>query len=499
VLTRRDQVQAYRFAQARVQAALLSGQPDRADVPMRRQRFAWFIGLMVAVLVVCGAGVWGLLRPGTRSSGWQARNTLVIEEGTGTRFVYDPGDGKLHPVLNYASARLILNSATVTVSQFSQASLAAAPRGATRGVAGLPDEFPGPGGLLSGPWLACSGSAPQSVPWTTLTVGTAPAGQRLDTAHAVLVQTPDGRESLIWNDHRLEVTQASALTAWGLGSATPVQVTASWLDTVAPGHDIAAPAVPQLGQATTYLVGGEAVRSGQIQKVDAAPGVDAQYYLTLPDGLESVPNSVALLLLGDRALSAAYDGKSPEAITRPSADIAGAKMVAPLTIADFPSTVPHVIASTVAAAGSTDGTAVVCGSYTDTTGRTVVSAVYVGGQGTGAGRLPGVTAPQPSAQSSVTEQPVTAANVLMPPGHAAVIRPLPHDGVASSALFLLTDAGVKFPVPSTDVLNVLGLGGVTPVPVPSGIVDVVPTGRTLDPATANVDVPATGGTPGTGG
>src|SRR5690242_13787438 len=201
---------------------------------------------MLTVLLVCGVGIYGLLNPGGKQ-GWRSRDTLVVEKETGARFIYDPDDGALHPVLNYASARLILNADTVSVQQFSHASLAGAPRGAARGLPGLPDAVPGPKGMLTGPWVMCSGSVAGGRPWTTLTVGAAPGGRRLDGEHAVLVRAPDGRQFLVWNDTRLEVTQPFALTALRLDSAVPLPVTDDWLNAVATGPDLAAPTLPAMG------------------------------------------------------------------------------------------------------------------------------------------------------------------------------------------------------------------------------------------------------------
>jgi len=468
VLTRRDQVQAYRFAQARVQAALLSGQPDRIDVPLRRQRFAAFIGVMLAVLIVCGFGVVGLLNPGGKA-GWAAKDTLVVERETGARFVFDPTDGALHPVLNYASARLILGAANPAVRQFSHDSLASAPRGQARGLAGLPDAFPGPEGVLRGPWLLCSGSTADGAPWSTLSLGVAPTGQRLDHDRGLLVQVPDGRRYLVWRDTRLEITQPFVLTALGLSSAQPLRVTADWLNAaVAPGPDLTSPEVPGRGKVAPYLVAGQVVRLGQVQRVDAAGGVGTQYYVALADGLAPVRDAAALLLVSDPAFAAAYGGRVQQPVTRAPADITAAPQSAVRLMPEgFPEAVPQLLQPT---AGE-DGNAVACGAYTDTTGRTMTSSVHVG------------SAVAPPAD------PPGPGHALLPAGKAAVIRLLPHARVETDALFLLTDAGIKYPVPSAEVLGALGLGGIEPVPLPVGILDAIPTGPALDPERANVSVP----------
>src|SRR5262249_60998194 len=103
-----------------------AGEPDAGEAPTRRIGAAMCSGVMVAILVAAGFGIFGLLRPGGKE-GWKAPGTLVVEKETGTRYVYIPTDGALHPVLNYASARLILNTPDITVKDFSRRSLPAAP------------------------------------------------------------------------------------------------------------------------------------------------------------------------------------------------------------------------------------------------------------------------------------------------------------------------------------------------------------------------------------
>src|ERR1043165_6086428 len=109
--SRKEQVQAHRFVTHRLVSALLMGDPESTETPMRRIGFAVFGSVMVCVLIAAGFGVFGLLKPG---GGTPTVGKIIIEEETGVRYLYrDLGDGspaKLHPVVNYASARLILNS-----------------------------------------------------------------------------------------------------------------------------------------------------------------------------------------------------------------------------------------------------------------------------------------------------------------------------------------------------------------------------------------------------
>jgi hypothetical protein len=103
-----------------------------------------------------------------------------------------------------------------------------------------------------------------------------------------------------------------------------------------------------------------------------------------------------------------------------------------------------------------------------------------------ADRVPGAR-PQTSVSFGLGDG--TASQVALPPGTAAVVQALPRDDQPTGAYFLVTDAGGKYPVPSAAVLGVLGYGDTPVTPVPTGILNLIPTGPALDPATANQEAP----------
>jgi len=483
VQTRRDQVQAYRFAQARMQSALLTGETDLQEPPLRRSGTAVLAGLMVAVLVTAGFGIYGLLRPGDKR-GWADRGVLVVERETGARFVYDTADDALHPVLNYTSARLILHEQDVTVREFSRTSLAAVRRGAPRGVPGLPDALPAPAGLVSGPWVVCSASSGGS-PVISLAVGTAPAGRHVTAESALLVRSPDGATYLVWNDTRLLVRNPRiVLPALGLDGTPPITVSGTWLNSVVPGPDLTPPLPLDLGSPVPYRVGDQKVYLGQVFKVAMEGGIGAGYYVALKDGLAKITNVVALLLLGDPTMRYAYGMQSPHAYTAQSADVnAAPKAAAEVAVEGFPRDVPQPLEAATDEGGHAVPP-VVCAAYTDLSGKSMASAVYLSAAAPGAARAAGAV-------------PGQQVRVAMPPGSACVARLLPHAGQGSDAVFLVTELGAKYAVPPGDVRGTLGYGGVTPVPVPQGILDLVPSGPALDPAVANVDLPVVAAPSGT--
>jgi hypothetical protein len=91
---------------------------------------------------------------------------------------------------------------------------------------------------------------------------------------------------------------------------------------------------------------------------------------------------------------------------------------------------------------------------------------------------------------------VRAANrVVVPGGHGALVRGLPHPGVdATITTYLITDQGIKYPLggagqsagtgasPGTQASaqDALGYAGVTPTPIDSSLLALIPTGPELD-------------------
>jgi hypothetical protein len=152
---RQDQLQSHQFATQRVVAALLTHDPDPARSPFRRTVGATFAGLLLAVVALAGAAVYGVLAgPGTDS--WSDPTAVLVEKESGARYVFSRTDGAVHPVLNYASALLLVDSPDAHVVLLPRATLAKAPLGAPLGIPGAPDSLPPAGALRTGRWTLCS-------------------------------------------------------------------------------------------------------------------------------------------------------------------------------------------------------------------------------------------------------------------------------------------------------------------------------------------------------
>ena len=138
VTSTKDNLQAYRFMNRRVRAAVLDGDADSGERPLSRLGTGTYAGIFVTVALLAVAGIVGILRPGG-SSAWQEPGAFIVESETGARYVFL--EGALHPVLNYSSARLLLGEQLHVVS-VSVRSLESAPHGPPVGITSAPDSLP---------------------------------------------------------------------------------------------------------------------------------------------------------------------------------------------------------------------------------------------------------------------------------------------------------------------------------------------------------------------
>ncbi|MGW1275122.1 type VII secretion protein EccB, partial [Streptomyces sp. NPDC002491] len=238
--SKRDQVQAHAFAMSRLTSGMLLADPDAPESPLARTTRGALIGVLVAVLVAAGALVYGLVSPGDDTS-WRSPGTLIVNRDTGGRYLYL--DGRLRPVRNYSSA-LLIGAGDLKTTDVRGASLRGTPVGAPVGIPGAPDSVPSAKDLDGGAWHVCSTPGSDDPTATALVAGAPVASRPVTDGQALVVSGPDRVEYLVWRGSRLRLDKASgALVSLGYGSVAPRPVSAAFLDALAPGPDLAAPAV----------------------------------------------------------------------------------------------------------------------------------------------------------------------------------------------------------------------------------------------------------------
>src|SRR5262245_119137 len=151
--SRKDQLHAQAFVTGRLVSALLHAEPDLPQTPLRRFVLGSLIGVIIGVIAVAGAGIWGLISPSGKNT-WRAAGALIIEKESGARYIF--AGGELRPVLNHASAKLLLGTELRVVS-VKRKSLRGVPHGLPVGIPSAPDALPEVNRLAKPPhWTACS-------------------------------------------------------------------------------------------------------------------------------------------------------------------------------------------------------------------------------------------------------------------------------------------------------------------------------------------------------
>jgi type VII secretion protein EccB len=455
VASRRDLIQSYQFLTRRVVAAFVTRDADPEQSPLRKGVGALYAGIMVAILVGAGFGVYGLLTH-TGNTSWQVDGTVVVEQETGAVFVY--GNGELHPMLNLTSALLVAHRSPPTMVTVPAKELAGVPRTISVGIPYAPTSLPPASQALRGAWAMCSGSDATVM----LSVGVVDrGGTMVDRNHALLVN--DGSRNyfengayhyfLVWRGVRYPLTDSKATDS--LYQVQPISaVGPAWLKSLQIGQTIGPIYVPDK-DTTSPTVPGR--RVGDIVYATLGSG-ERQNYLVYSDGVlpitplelavtmgESATAPVEAEITLSQANSLPRTAKGPKSSTNPPA----------------PDSAPPLVPR--------DSGQEVCAHITDA--RTAPE-VWVGGSvaamGAGIQVMGGGVGSSPMAD-----------RVAVPAGRFAIT--VDPSGTNYS---IVTDTGVRYPVSDPSVLGYLGYSADLAVSLPNIVLSRLPVGPSLDPNAA---------------
>jgi type VII secretion protein EccB len=458
--SKRDQLHAYQFLVQRVISALVTRETDPEQPPFRRPVNAAFGGIAIAVIMLAAVGVYGVINPGGNQA-WADGKKVVVEEETGTRYVYL--DGRLHPVENYTSALLALGDHAETVS-VSRDSLAGVPRGPRIGIPDAPDALPGKDGLLQDGWTLCSQPAPDLtgtvVPTSVLMVGQSARGGLALGDYAVLADVPEtGERYLLLRGYRHLISKPDQLAVGLALRATPaVRVSPAVIESIPAGRPIAPIPVAQMGQPSQ--MGQLDVLAGQLFAVSTSRGV--QFYLAEVGQLRPITELQYDIQRAYQATAAAYPNQEPRALPMGLIEASGAPQpsIAPAKPGDPPAVRPDFVRA--------EDASTLCLTFADPgVPRMTLSP-----------SMPPVD-PMSATPRRTPQGAVLADRVVVPAGRAAVVEAVPTADTPRGTYLVVTDQGIAHPLASVEVLKVLGYDGVTPVRMPSGLVARVPMGSGL--------------------
>ncbi|QFZ18582.1 type VII secretion protein EccB [Saccharothrix syringae] len=436
--TQRDHLHAYQTMVGRMSSALLLGDTSHGEPPARRALFGLVMGVVLALLIAVGFGVYGLIKPGG-SQAWKKPGAILVEEETGATYVHR--GGVLVPVLNQASALLLVGGGA-HVETIKRASLAGLDRGPEVGIVGAPEAVPDRGSLVTGPWLLClaasgGGMGVDLVPGA----GTVRAG----ADRHLWVAAADGTQYVVWDDRKHRLADETVPVALGLGAGPPVTAPTAWLDALPDGPEVGAARVDGDGKAGPRVADAPH-RVGDLFEHDTSSG--PQHFVLRADGLAPL----------SRTESALVQAKLGRAATRlDTAALAAAPRSADDSLV---SRLPDLATTkALVEAGGPD------------------RALCLEQRPSGARVLSELVTADPGHRPA--EATADRAATRLGPASGVLAAAVPVADGRKPLRYLITDQGVKYPLADDESVAALGYGGVTPVPVGTAVLAAVPTGPVL--------------------
>jgi len=303
--TKKELIDAQGFSRRRLLSAFIGGAPGGKELEPAQPLRAVVAGIALTAMVILGGVFYGFIRPGL-PEGWE-NNRLILASDTGARYV--SLDGKLYPVINTASARLIIEADEFAVITTDQATLEGIEIGATLGILGAPDALATPDQLINDGWSACQRDAQ-----TALAISTQIQANAVDDATVVRVNDV---LYVISGKYRYKVDPAAEdpiLRAVGLSSVTPEDVDSNWLGLFTEGADLSPIVVKNAG---TRITGSDLVIGSAIHPQGTA---DSNLFLVTADSelAELSPLAYQLFLLGSGSELGEAEDVSPAGSNLPN-------------------------------------------------------------------------------------------------------------------------------------------------------------------------------------
>ncbi|MGW3681594.1 type VII secretion protein EccB [Streptomyces prasinus] len=506
--SRRDQLNAYTFAKRRLLAAFVQSFPHGSEEGAPRPLRGVVPGLVVGVIVMAVFGAWGMFKP-TAPKGWDTPNEKVIIAGKSTTryVVLKTGDEvQLHPVLNMASAKLLLapgKGDVVTVSE-SLLDSGRIPHGLTIGIPYAPDRLPSPEEAGAAKrWAVCErpSAGGRSIQKAALVLADrerelTEGKQKLSGGQLLYVVAPDGRRFVVdpgGTAYRIDEVDTGAdlelLLRTVVGSGrTPQRVSREWLATLHQGDPITFPDIgstPGEPANAPGRLGESADKVGTVLK--AFDNNKEQHYVVLPGRVAPVSAFVARLLLFSKDLAQAGQvGQAGQALDMsPGAIVPGEPFG---TEHHWPVGTPEAVNSAADAKGSRN---------------TVCNVLRgVGDKGV-------TTLSTWAGTDFPADLPAGSSSAYVTPGSGQLYRQFQGTETKAGPVFLVTDTGLRYVLQSnadsaTDDAGIgmsaeerkqleqeaqqaqtrLGYADVDPAPIPAAWSAFLPTGPRLSTAAA---------------
>jgi len=481
-LTTPRQIKGFRRELNRVHEALSRQDVRGVGSPLTRMRGSLVLGGLAAAGLLAAALVVSLISPKPNGKVGEIMTTR-----SGGMFVMF--NGRLHPVTNLASARLIVGKAA-PATVVSDATLRSLPTGPLMGIPSAPNVLD-PRGDSTASWTVCDWRD-TAVPLSLLRAGDLTSaviagedmlsgGDDLGSSRAVLAR-PAGKPGELWliyRDTRAEVgtSDFAAQSALGITPALASAATAvspSLLYAITTSPALTAPQLAERGQPSAAVTGSNI---GDVLTVGTAAG-SRSFYLVGRAGVQQIGPVPAQMMINTGSAQKVLDDPSVVQKLPRSGLIDDGR---------FPSQVPTL-----------DSPASLCWNWSKSDGElTAKTRVFTGAQlpVSEAGKADAVTLlPNTGTEDQATES-------IMKPGYGWYARTTSGDPKSASAegLMWIDPNGTRYPIDAVinpggggnaisydPTVKALGFDSVAPTPIPWSVARLYSPGATLSIRNAQV-------------
>jgi type VII secretion protein EccB len=500
--SRRDELNAYTFAKRRTLASFLQPSPTGSEEGAPKPLRAVVPSLVVGVVVLAVFGAIGMFSP-TAPKGWDEPGAhVIVASKSTTRYVVlkTGGEKQLHPVLNMASAKLLLDPDKDSVITVAEDVLDSGkpPHGATIGIPYAPDRLPSPEEAEKAMrWAVCERPGPggRAIQKAAFVLAEkewsrTEGADRLSGGELMYVVGPDGKNQYVVDSHGYAYPLADPadkelLKALDTQGRAPQRVSQDWLDTLHKGDPIAIPDIKG-------TPGADAEASDMLRQYDkvgmvikAYDGRRMQYYVVLQGAVARISEFTATLLLNSGDLVGVGQAGEAQQVS-PGAVVDSTDFDGQRT---WPSYRPQTVND---GSSATAGRNTVCNVLRSVNGKNGTTTLS-----TWAGK------------DFPAQLPTGSSSAYVTPGSGQLYRQFQGTETGAGGVFLVTDTGLRYALQSnndsaTDDKGIgtsakereqqlneaqiaqtrLGYEKVKPSPVPVNWSTFLPTGPRLSEAAA---------------
>ncbi|MFC9993677.1 type VII secretion protein EccB [Nocardia sp. NPDC127526] len=482
-LTTRAQVNGYRFLLRRLDHALVRRDVRMLHDPMRAQFRSLIAGAVLAILVVAGAAIMAFIRP----QGSIGDATIVMGKESGALYVVltdedDDTKQTLHPVLNLASARLIVGK-NESPKSVKDAKLNSLPRGPILGIPGAPAALPGTKQGDRSQWTLCDttslsvtgGAASSAGATTTAIAGKPELNERIkiaDPSSALFVRQGD-KSYLIYDGKRAQVDPSNTVMnrSLNLANQRSRQITSGLLGAATEVPPLEAPTIPQAGEPGPGKL--SSVPVGGVIRVALGSSDKPELYVVLSDGVQRISAFTAQVIR-----NANSQGMSEIKPVTPDL-LDGVAVVNTLPVNDFPTEAPKVITA--------EDSPVACISWAkeNAAGKTEADATEGPADRAAVSLLVGTRLPISESASPVslasadkTGDRIDSVYIAPTTGEFVKVTGIEPGSLRRDSLFYVADNGIRYGIPDIETAQKLGLGS-SPLLAPWPVIGQLVPGPTL--------------------